>query len=82
MPAHSGGGSFLMAILRHLDPDEVHTFDALYSDPGPLITWAGRRKAAGTGALRVRASRAIRADQVIASSNLSGNRGASDRRGP
>ncbi|MEV5961055.1 phage tail tip lysozyme [Kribbella sp. NPDC051952] len=53
LTAHSGGGSALMAILRHLDPDEVHTFDALYSDPGPLITWARRRQAAGSGALRV-----------------------------
>jgi hypothetical protein len=53
LTAHSGGGSALMAILRHLDPDEVHTFDALYGDPGPLIAWARRHQAAGTGALRV-----------------------------
>jgi hypothetical protein len=33
-----------MHILTELDPDEVHTFDALYTDPGPLIAWA-RRKA-------------------------------------
>ncbi|WP_200896319.1 glucosaminidase domain-containing protein [Pseudarthrobacter chlorophenolicus] len=51
--AHSGGGAPLMAILRHTDPDEVHTFDALYSDPSALIAWARRRVAAGSGALRV-----------------------------
>lgn len=53
LTAHSGGGSPLMTILGHLDPDEVHTFDALYSDPKPLIAWARRRQAAGSGALRV-----------------------------
>ncbi|WP_290061058.1 phage tail tip lysozyme [Amycolatopsis solani] len=53
LTAHSGGGSALMAILRHADPDEVHAFDALYTDPAPLIAWARKRKAAGTGALRV-----------------------------
>jgi hypothetical protein len=42
-----------MAILRHLDPDELHIFEALYSDSGPLIAWARRHPAAGTGALRV-----------------------------
>lgn len=53
LTAHSGGGAPLMAILHHTDPDEVHTFDALYSDPAALIAWARRRIAAGTGALRV-----------------------------
>jgi uncharacterized protein DUF2272/tail lysozyme len=53
LTAHSGGGAALMSILRHLDPDEVHTFDALYNDPAPLIAWVRRRRAAGTGALRV-----------------------------
>jgi hypothetical protein len=53
LTAHSGGGSALMAILRHTDPDEVHAFDALYGDPDPLIAWARRRRAAGTGAMRV-----------------------------
>ncbi|WP_337323623.1 phage tail tip lysozyme [Kribbella sp. CCNWLW197] len=53
LTAHSGGGASLMAILRHLDPDEVHTFDALYGDPAPLIAWARRRQASGSGALRV-----------------------------
>ena len=43
LTAHSGGGAPLMAILRHTDPDEVHTFDALYSDPAALIAWARRR---------------------------------------
>ena len=53
LTAHSGGGAALMKILGHTDPDEVHTFDALYSDATPLIGWAKRRIAAGTGALRV-----------------------------
>ncbi|WP_159080265.1 hypothetical protein [Nocardia suismassiliense] len=53
LTAHSGGGAALMAILGHTDPDEVHTFDALYNDPKALITWARKRMAAGTGALRV-----------------------------
>jgi hypothetical protein len=53
LTAHSGGGAALMKILGHTDPDEVHTFDALYTDPTPLIAWAKRRIADGTGALRV-----------------------------
>ena len=53
LTAHSGGGAALMAILAHTDPDEVHTFDAQYENPAHLITWAQRRMAAGTGALRV-----------------------------
>ena len=55
LTAHSGGGAALMRILRHIDPDEVHTFDALYSDPGPLIAWArrpaGQRRRRVAGAL-------------------------------
>ncbi|GIE99852.1 phage tail tip lysozyme [Paractinoplanes rishiriensis] len=52
--AHSGGGAALMHILADLDPDEVHSFDALYTDPGPLIAWARRKAAAGgDGAMRV-----------------------------
>ncbi|MEU7603497.1 D-Ala-D-Ala carboxypeptidase family metallohydrolase, partial [Streptomyces sp. NPDC041003] len=51
--AHSGGGSSLMTILRINDPDEVFVFDALYSDPAPLITWAQGRMKSGSGALRV-----------------------------
>lgn len=53
LTAHSGGGAALMAILGHTDPDEVHTFDALYNDPKPLIDWVRKRMSAGTGALRV-----------------------------
>ena len=53
LTAHSGGGASLMRILRYADPDEVHTFDALYTDPAPLIAWARKRIAAGSGALRV-----------------------------
>ncbi|MFF5294184.1 phage tail tip lysozyme [Paractinoplanes globisporus] len=53
LTAHSGGGAALMDVLRYADPDEVHAFDALYTDPGPLIEWARRHKTAGRGALRV-----------------------------
>ena len=53
LTAHSGGGASLMRILRYADPDEVHTFDALYTDPSPLIAWAQQRIARGSGALRV-----------------------------
>jgi hypothetical protein len=54
LTAHSGGGAALMHLLTDLDPDEVHTFDALYTDPGPLIAWARRKVAAGgDGAMRV-----------------------------
>jgi hypothetical protein len=53
LTAHSGGGAALMAILRHTDPDEVHAFDALYTDPMPLIEWARRRAVRPGGALRV-----------------------------
>lgn len=53
LTAHSGGGASLMAILRHTDPDEVHAFDALYGDPGPLIAWARGRIERGDGVLRV-----------------------------
>ena len=53
LTAHSGGGASLMRILRYADPDEVHTFDALYTDPSPLIAWARQRIARGSGAMRV-----------------------------
>jgi hypothetical protein len=53
LTAHSGGGASLMRILRYADPDEVHTFDALYTDPSPLIAWAQHRIAEGSGAMRV-----------------------------
>ena len=42
-----------MRILRYADPDEVHTFDALYTDPSPLIAWARQRIARGSGGMRV-----------------------------
>ncbi len=41
--AHSGGGAPLMRILQHLDPHEVHAFDALYGDASNLISWARSR---------------------------------------
>lgn len=53
LTAHSGGGASLMRILRYADPDEVHTFDALYTDPSALIAWAQQRIARGSGAMRV-----------------------------
>jgi hypothetical protein len=53
LTAHSGGGAALMRILHWADPDEVHTFDALYNDPSPLIAWARQRIRRGSGALRV-----------------------------
>ncbi|MEU3688354.1 M15 family metallopeptidase [Streptomyces narbonensis] len=53
LTAHSGGGASLMRLVRETDPDEVHAFDALYGDPGPLIAWARQRIDRGTGALRV-----------------------------
>jgi hypothetical protein len=53
LTAHSGGGAPLMQILEHTDPDEVHAFDALYTDPTSLIRWAARHISSGTGALRV-----------------------------
>lgn len=43
MTAHSGGGAPLMAILRTLDPDEVHLFDATYTDNDPVTAWARHR---------------------------------------
>lgn len=51
--AHSGGGAPLMLILAHTDPDEIHTFDALYNDPKNLIVWVRRKLGSGSGALRV-----------------------------
>jgi hypothetical protein len=56
LTAHSGGGKSLLRILhfRLRDPHEVHVFDALYWDPGPLAAWA-RQHLSGDqgGALRV-----------------------------
>ncbi|MFF5078560.1 phage tail tip lysozyme [Actinoplanes sp. NPDC000266] len=51
LTAHSGGGAALMQILGEADPDEVYAFDALYTDPAPLIAWARRK--GGNGAMRV-----------------------------
>ena len=54
LTAHSGGGASLMRVLAYADPDEVHTFDALYTDPSPLVAWARKRIASNDGgALRV-----------------------------
>lgn len=54
LTAHSGGGASLMRVLAYADPDEVHTFDALYTDPAPLIGWARARIAHNDGgALRI-----------------------------
>jgi hypothetical protein len=56
LTAHSGGGAAVMRLLRNHDPDEVHTFDALYSRPDALIRWAeGKLQGgnAGSAALRV-----------------------------
>ncbi len=53
LTAHSGGGASLMRILRYADPSEVRTFDALYTEPAPLIGWARHRIAQGNSALRV-----------------------------
>jgi hypothetical protein len=44
--AHSGGGAALMGALANNNPDEIHTFDALYTDASPLITWANAHIAA------------------------------------
>jgi hypothetical protein len=55
LTAHSGGGSAISQILRHTvagsgtqrvrryNPDELHLFDALYSDEEPVIDWATAR---------------------------------------
>ena len=53
LTAHSGGGASMMRILRHTDVDEVHSFDALYTNPASLIAWARRRITSGSGAMRV-----------------------------
>ena len=38
-----------MRLLPYADPDEVHTFDALYTDPSPVTTWARVRIARNDG---------------------------------
>jgi hypothetical protein len=45
LTAHSGGGVALLRALEHVDPDEIHVFDALYQAPNQLITWARRHLA-------------------------------------
>src|SRR5919108_361609 len=52
LTAHSGGGQALVQILEHHDPDQVHVFDALYGDPGPLCRWASKRIDRDRAALR------------------------------
>ena len=51
LTAHSGGVAALLKILRHVDPHEVHVFDGLYQDAGPLIQWATRRARRDQGAI-------------------------------
>lgn len=58
LTAHSGGGAGLMGALRHNDPHEIHTFDALYGPAGRLSDWALKRiriedSVGETGALRI-----------------------------
>jgi hypothetical protein len=57
LTAHSGGGEPLLRILRFVDPQEVHVYDALYWEPSALAKWARRhiahdRAAGGAGAER------------------------------
>jgi hypothetical protein len=40
LTAHSGGGEPLLRILRFVDANEVHVYDALYWDAGALAEWA------------------------------------------
>jgi Papain-like cysteine protease AvrRpt2 len=56
LTAHSGGGSALEKILGHENPDEVHAFDALYSDAPNLAAWAIRRLRADAVALGISAA--------------------------
>lgn len=57
LTAHSGGGAAVMRLLSgNANPDEIHCFDALYSNPQPLIGWAEQKLSgpgAAAGALRV-----------------------------
>lgn len=57
LTAHSGGGAGLMGLLASgRDPDAIQSFDALYNDPTPLITWLQQKLARGgaaTASLRV-----------------------------
>ena len=49
LTAHSGGGITVEQILAHTDPDEIHYFDAFYSKPYNLISWAQRHIARDAG---------------------------------
>ncbi len=51
MTAHSGGGEPLLRMLRFVDPQEVHVYDALYWEPGALVEWARRHMAHDRAAL-------------------------------
>lgn len=42
LTAHSGGGLPLLRMLHFQDPDEVHLYDGLYSEPNSLVDWARR----------------------------------------
>ena len=58
LTAHSGGGAGLIGALRHNDPHEIHTFDALYGPADRLSDWAHKRiriegGVGETGALRI-----------------------------
>lgn len=59
LTCHSGGGNPLNTILGHIDPDEIHLFDAMYYTPPALLAWITRHIAsddaasAGTSALRM-----------------------------
>jgi LAS superfamily LD-carboxypeptidase LdcB len=46
LTCHSGGGDSLHAILRNIDPDEIHLFDAIYLLPAELLDWIDRHVAA------------------------------------
>jgi Peptidase M15 len=56
LTAHSGGGAGLTELLRQVNPDEVHVFDALYAPltgSDPLVAWAQSAMRRGGTALRV-----------------------------
>lgn len=51
LTAHSGGGAALLQVMRQVDPDEVHLFDALYQSADAVSRWAVRRMLADAAAL-------------------------------
>jgi len=65
LTAHSGGVASILRILLHVDPHEVHVFDGLYQDAGPLIQWATRRAGRDQGliAMGTRTLRSYMAEQ-------------------